>query len=71
MVSQVLMDETLERVVDRLAHQLLEHHDFNHPILLASNREATGLLKFCNVACKSCCLMSKSIVEDWMHVSPR
>ena len=29
MVSQVLMDEALfERVVDRLAHQLLEHHDF-------------------------------------------
>lgn len=31
MDSQILMDEALfERVVDRLAHQLLEHHDFNH-----------------------------------------
>ena len=29
MTSQILMDEALfERVVDRLAHQLLEHHDF-------------------------------------------
>ena len=35
MVSQVLMDEALfERVVDRLAHQLLEHHDFNHSDLI-------------------------------------
>ena len=30
MSAQTLMDEALfERVVDRLAHQLLEHHDFN------------------------------------------
>ena len=35
MVSQVLMDEALfERVVDRLAHQLLEHHDFTHSDLV-------------------------------------
>lgn len=30
MESQILMDEVLfERVVDRLAHQMLEHHDFH------------------------------------------
>ena len=35
MSSQTLMDEALfERVVDRLAHQLLEHHDFNHSDLV-------------------------------------
>jgi pyrimidine operon attenuation protein/uracil phosphoribosyltransferase len=35
MVSQVLMDEALfERVVDRLAHQLLEHHDFTQSDLV-------------------------------------
>ena len=29
------MDEALfKRVVDRLAHQLLEHHDFNHSDLI-------------------------------------
>jgi pyrimidine operon attenuation protein/uracil phosphoribosyltransferase len=35
MVSQVLMDEALfERVVDRLTHQLLEHHDFSNSDLV-------------------------------------
>ena len=35
MDSQVLMDEALfERVVDRLTHQLLEHHDFTDSDLI-------------------------------------
>jgi pyrimidine operon attenuation protein/uracil phosphoribosyltransferase len=35
MESQILMDQELfERVIDRLAHQMLEHHDFNRTVLV-------------------------------------
>jgi len=35
MVSQILMDEAqFERVIDRLTHQLLEHHDFSNTDLV-------------------------------------
>ena len=46
MVSQVLMDEALfERVVDRLTHQLLEHHDFSNSDLVGLQPRGYWLAK--------------------------
>ena len=47
MVSQTLMDEAqFERVIDRLTHQLLEHHDFfKYRLSLACNQGDIGLRK--------------------------
>lgn len=46
MVSQVLMDEALfKRVVDRLTHQLLEHHDFSNSDLVGLQPRGYWLAK--------------------------
>ena len=67
MVSQVLMDEALfERVVDRLAHQLLEHHDFNHSDLIGLQPRGYWLPKYCNAVCTNSFQKSTSTAEGWM-----
>ncbi|MDB4694001.1 bifunctional pyr operon transcriptional regulator/uracil phosphoribosyltransferase PyrR [Flavobacteriales bacterium] len=50
MESQILMDEELfERVIDRLAHQLLEHHDFNNTDLVGLQPRGYDLAKILKV----------------------
>jgi len=46
MESQILMDEELfERVLDRLAHQLLEHHDFSRTDIVGLQPRGYDLAK--------------------------
>ena len=50
MESQILMDEELfERVIDRLAHQLMEHHDFNKTDLVGLQPRGYDLARILKV----------------------